>query len=274
MKKIISLILCMAMCLCCMPNSALALDDGMSKVSVGVIKHYLQPSISTDFNHSDRPLEITVTVPEMYENSTVMVAFYTDGVMTKMMPVTISSSTKKGTVKLDMSNEVGDGLPATPDSIKLFTWSTGGLKPITKSHELLTSQTISSANARIVSEVLEYILGKGSKRSITQYVRDNINFETEHDKIDALLDKMDECAASAYEVKDSQLLTSEYARRTFYDDVSEAFNELEADKVQKNEFIRVYNNLNSGYEPTVKNVFKRLSYLLCINVENFIGTKQ
>ena len=270
MKKIVSLVLCMVLFLCCMPNSALALDDGIAKVSIGVINHFKQPSASTDFNHSDRPLEITVTVPEIHKNSTVMVAFYTDGIMTKMMPVTITASTKKGTVTFDMSNETDDGLPPTPDSIKLFTWSAGGLKPITKSHELLTSQNITSANTRIVTYVLDYILGVNSKRSVTQYVRDNINFETEHDKIDTLLDKMDECATVAYAVKDTQLLTSEYARRMFYDDVMEAFNTLESDEVQKNEFIRIYSNLNNGYETTVKDVFERLSYLLCINVEAFI----
>lgn len=273
MKKVVSLILCMAFLICCIPQGTFALDDGMSSVSIGVIKHFQPPSTSTDFNHSDRPLEITVTVPKTYTNSTVMAAFYTDGVMTKILPVTINSSTKKGTVKFDMSNETGDGLPPTPESIKLFTWTKGGLKPLAKSHELLTGPTIATANARIISYVLEYIVGTASKRSVTQYVRDNINFETKHDKIDALLDRMDECAAVAYADKDTRLLTSEYARRNFYDDVSAAFNELEADPVQKNEFIRVYNSLNSGYETTVKDVFKRLSYLLCINVENFVGAK-
>ncbi len=260
----------MVLFLCCMPNSALALDDGIAKVSIGVINHFKQPSASTDFNHSDKPLEITITVPQIYQNSTVMMAFYTDGIMTKIMPVTITASNKKGTVTFDMSNETDDGLPPTPDSIKLFTWGTGGLKPLTKSHELLTQQTISSANTRIVTYILEYILGINSKRSVTNYIRDNINFETEHDKIDALLDKMDECATVAYAVKDTQLLTSEYARRMFYDDVMEAFNTLESDEVQKNEFIRIYSNLNNGYETTVQDVFKRLSYLLCINVEAFI----
>lgn len=275
MKKIVSLVLCMVLFLCCIPNNSLALSDGVSNVSIGVIKHYQQPSASTDFNHSDRPLEITITVPQIYQNSTVMMAFYTDGVMTKMMPVTISSSTKKGTVKFDMSNETGDGLPPTPDSIKLFTWGTGGLKPITKSHELLTEEVISSANTRIVKYVLEYILGSSTQRSLTQYIRDNINFEAEHDKIDALLDKMDECAAVAYAVKDTQLLTSEYARRMFFDDVIEAFNTLESDEVQKNEFIRMYSNLTHNTNETrAKDMFDRLSYLLCINVEDFIGTKK
>ena len=46
--------------------------------------------------------------------------------------------------------------------------------------------------------------------------------------------------------------------------------ELKDDEVQKNEFIRFYTNLNSGYESEVKEVFNRLSYLLCIDIDGFI----
>lgn len=268
MKKQICILLCVLILIAALPVCAQALDNGVSSASIDAINHHQPTTIYGD--HSDKPLKINITVPKLYSDGTVMAAFYTDGVMKKLVPVNISSTTKKATISFDITTGKDDELPPTPDSIKLFTWEQGRIKPLAKSHEILTKDVITAANARIVSNILDYILGTSSKKSITKYVRDNINFETEHDKIDALLDKMDECARLADEKKDKYLLTSEYAIRLFYDDVVAAFESIKNDTVQRDEFLRVYTNLNQGYEGTVKKVFDRLSYLLCLDIEGFI----
>lgn len=268
MKKIISLFVCCSLLICPLSCFASNLDSGVSTASVGEIKHFQKPNNQETFDHSDRPLEITVTVPKTYNGGAVMAAFYTDGVLTGVIPVQISATTLKGTVEFNMTSYDDDGLPPTPDVIKIFTWDKGSLKPLTLSHNVLTESVVSTANTRISKYVLASILGKEGMSSATNYIRNNVNFEIEnHDKIDALLDKMDECAAIAYEQRNTHLLTSEYARRLFYDDIVESFNLLESDTTQKNEFIRVYRNLPSTY----KNVFKRLSYLLRIDISGFTG---
>ncbi len=271
MKKIISLFMCCSLLICPIFGFADSLESGVSSASVGEIKHFQQPNDLETFDHSDRPLEISVTVPKTYADATVMAAFYTEGVLTKVIPVQISDTSPKGIVKFHMTSYADDELPPTPDEIKIFTWDTGSLKPLTLSHNVLTESVVSAANARISLYVLACILGEQSQSSATDYIRDNVNFEIEnHDKIDALLNKMDECAAIAYEQRNTHLLTSEYARRLFYDDIVESFNLLESDTAQKNEFIRIFKNLPSGTTGP-KTVFKRLSYLLRIDISGFTG---
>lgn len=251
-----------------LPGTALALDNGMSSASIGVIEHYMRPNGSGDnFNHSDRPLDITIAVPELVDGD-VMAAFYTDGIMTKLMDVDIDEKTLTGNIKFDMTSDGGkDGLPPTPDSIRLYTWDKGNLKPITKSHEILTDEVVAEANREIKETVLDGILGTEHDTGVTAHIRNNWNFTiADHGKIDALLDQMDSCASAAYEKSSSQLLTSEYAIRTFYDDVIDAFNELDTDEAQKQEFMDIYNALSSKHSK----VFQRLAHLLCINLDEFI----
>jgi len=263
--------MCAVLIFAAFPVCVQALDSGVTSASVDEIKHH-QPT-TIDGDHSDKPLKINITVPKVYQGATVMAAFYTDGILTGLKEVSISPSTKEATVTFDLKQPNSEEGSPTPDSIKIFTWEQGKIKPLANSHEVLTTQVISAANAKIVSNILDYIIGTANKKSITAYVRNNINFEAQHDKILALMDKMDECARIANQQKETHLLTSEYAIRIFYDDVVAAFESIKDDPVQSDEFLRMYTNLNSGYESTVKKVFDRLAYLLCLDIEGFIKQK-
>jgi len=255
MKKICSVLLACFLAFFAPCIGAYAMGDSISAFKAGTINHYYEPSRHT-------PLTFTVTVPTAISDGNLVAVFYTEEQITSVKTFDISASASIGKIIFETTMESGDGLPLTPDKIRFFTWNSSNLKPLAYSTDnVLTAEVVSSANSQIVSYILDYLLGYSNKKNVISFMEGQFD-ETSHDKVLLLLGTMKKCAEDAYSKKDTQLLTSEYGRRTYYDEINEVLTLLKQDTAQMEELKNVYSNLSGMSDPRGKTSYQVINRLL------------
>ncbi len=251
---------------------AAVLQDGGASFTIDAIRHDRK---------SSEPITFSVTVPNTYEGGILFASFYTDGVLTKTIPLDVSTQTSFTKLQFQATYKDGDRLPLTPDRIRLFTWSRNNLKPLTLADDVLTEEVITQANDTTVSDILDYLLGENSRPNIIDKMRINIigqpyNSETQSPpsirfaKVIELLDAMKDCARMAYDNRTTMLLTSEATKRL----LNEKFNSLESliEEVKntdalKDELIRALGTLTDRQQ---KVITEKLAHFFDIDLKAFI----
>ena len=152
-------------------------------------------------------LSFKVKIPETVADSTLYVAFYTDGVLTLLTPLNSSTGVSfSKTVKYTV----------TPDDIRLMMWSKGSLKPLSESKDVLTEDVLSQANS-LVEELLSMV------EDTTDSIRDMLfpKSRPEDKEIQEILNAIDACAQKAIKADygKEHLLTSEFCKTMFEDEL-------------------------------------------------------
>lgn len=210
----------------------------------GLISFSIEP-ICPD--QKDKFLGINVELDDTYSNSTMLVAFYMNGKLTKLTPYDVSSKKeftfdptltrdKKATpnlfqqetliytystIKSPSGNYFKD---LTPDEIKIFIWDKTTLKPKTLCDNVLTPDVIKAANADVVESLS--IIPEATERIRNRFlvwpedVEDGLA-ETWDEHLFAIMDHLDACAEQATEDAETHLMTSLYAQSQYYDDLSQ-----------------------------------------------------
>lgn len=255
MKKILSMLLISVLTLSSFFVSAKAMGNSISSFKVSTIDHYLDPSRQT-------PPEFTVTVPSAVSGGTLVAVFYTEEQITSIKTFDISTSATIEKITFETTKTSDDGLPRTPDKIRFFTLNGSNMKPLAYSTDnALTSEVVSEANKLIVSYILDYLLGIGVKKNIISFMEGQFD-DTRHDKVLLLLETMAKCAEDAYNKKDTQLLTGEYGRRAYYDEIYEVITLLKQDSAQMEELKSVYSNLSGMSDSRGKLSYQVINRLL------------
>ena len=143
-------------------------------------------------------LEFTLSVTEKTPDTKALVCLYEGGKLMQKFWYDTASST-------DFSSELD--CVKTPDSIKVFLWE-NNLKPICSSYNVLTKANLEVANEQIVS-LIETGLEEINKQSWFDNGREIIKI-------------VNECAQDAASQKSEHLLTSEYARSHYSEQLSKA----------------------------------------------------
>ncbi len=229
----------------------------------GLISFSIEP-ICPD--QKDKFLGINVELDDTYSNSTMLVAFYMNGSLTKLTPYDVSSKKeftfdptltrdKKKTPNLFQQETLVNTYDTvttssgkyfadqTPDKIKIFTWDKTTLKPKTLCDDVLTPDVIKAANADVVEslsiipEATKHIRNKCLVRP--EDVEDG-SAETWDENLFAIMDHLDACAKQATEDAETHLMTSLYAQSQYYDDLSQVrklANNLTAQEQETMDFI-------------------------------------
>lgn len=190
MKKLVTLFLSLALI------SGLTFAQGANLVSP-VSSFEIEP-----IKHSSHASKLifNFSVPEAIPGSCFIIGFYTDGALTQISSYDISSTT---TFKdITITYEI------TPDEIKVFTWSKNNIIPRSLSEDMLTESIISAANANVYSKLLEQLPVS------TKYIRQKVIEATDYD-LHKILNDIDKCVADAKQYQSTHLLTSEFAKRKY-----------------------------------------------------------
>lgn len=152
-------------------------------------------------------LSFKVKLPNTVSNSTLYVAFYTDGVLSMLTPLDSSAATSfSKTVKYSV----------TPDDIRLMMWSKGSLKPLSSSADVLTEATLSQANS-LVEDLLSKV------EDTTDSIRDLLMPKTKPEdvEIQGILNAIDNCASKAIKADygKEHLLTSDFCKTMFAEEL-------------------------------------------------------
>jgi len=266
MKKIISLLLASAIVL----SSAFCVSAGelgecTATLIVNPIEHNINPR---------NPLNITVTVPEDYDNGTVFAAFYGSGKLTKLEALDATSgNTKQITYAVTFDED--DGLALTPDEIKLFTWQNGSIKPLAKTGNILEDSTIvEAANENTIKDILNYILEyeapSGTKRSgavddLEEYIYDHITEEEAENSVAlTLIKEIRACAEIVNSNKSTMLLTSESTKRllgTHFDTLVSLCKEIKDNTELASQKDLLHDAYFTGFKSSAANKKKAIDYL-------------
>lgn len=248
---------------------ASALQSGGASFTIEAIEHY---------ESSSNPIIFSVTVPNTYEGGILLAGFYTDGVLTKTVPLDVSSQTSFTELEFQATYEDGDGLPLTPDRIRLFTWGKNSLKPLTLADDVLTEEVITGANDYTVRYILARLLGENNMTSIIDLMRDDVEDgdyingvspSVKFAKVIDLLDEMESCARIAYNNRSTMLLTSESTKRLLNEEftsLQSLIEEVKSTPELNEELQRVYSSLTA----TRKTVIERLCNFFDIDIKAFI----
>ena len=197
-------------------------------------------------DQKDKFLGINVELDDTYSNSTMLVAFYMNGSLTKLTPYDVSSK-KEFTFDstLDRVRPVGEKqapiekqetciktyvvkngthIDQTPDKIKIFTWDKTTLEPKTLCDDVLTPDVIKAANADVVeslSIIPEATKHIRNKCLVSPEDVEDGSAETWDKQLFAIMDHLDACAKQATEDAETHLMTSLYAQSQYYDDLSQ-----------------------------------------------------
>lgn len=161
-------------------------------------KEHGKPHYDSETRKAKNILEFTLSVTEKTENSKAAVCLYSDGALDDIIFFDTTSST-------DFSRELD--CVKTPDSIKVFLWE-NNLKPICSSYNVLTKANLEAANEQIVSLIKTGL--------------EEINKQGWYDKGREIINIINECAKDAISQKSEHLLTSEYARSHYSEQLSKA----------------------------------------------------
>ena len=224
-----------------------ALESGVKSFSISPIE------ADQKYKH----IYVTVEIPKTQKNSKLMIAFYTQGTLTRLTALDASSATKFTNKKIDTYVLVKD--PAgnyykdqTPDQITIYTWNQKNLAPKTVAEDVLTKDVKYAANAEVVAN-LQIVL------EATEHIRSNC-LVWEEDYLDGLedswdshlfpvMDLIDECARGAIRDAGNHLVTSLYAQNKYRQEISDIRSLLNtAPQEQKQKLIDLLNPTALGKE--------------------------
>lgn len=157
-----------------------------------------KPHYDSETGNAKNILEFTLSVTEKTPDTKALVCLYEGGKLMQKFWYDTASST-------DFSSELD--CVKTPDSMKVFLWE-NNLKPICSSYNVLTKANLEVANEQIVS-LIETGLEEINKQSWFDNGREIIKI-------------VNECAQDAASQKSEHLLTSEYARSHYSEQLSKA----------------------------------------------------
>lgn len=161
-------------------------------------KEHGTPHYDSKTGNAKNILEFTLSVTEKTPNTKALVCLYEGGKLMQKFWYDTASST-------DFSSELD--CVKTPDSIKVFLWE-NNLKPICSSYNVLTKANLEVANEQIVS--------------LIETGLEEINKQGWFDNGREIIKIVNECAQDAVSQKSEHLLTSEYARSHYSDQLSKA----------------------------------------------------
>lgn len=185
-----------------------ALESGVTGFSITPIR--------PDFK--DKFVYVNLTAPQTRANSKILVSFFTDGVLTRITPLDISSKTGFANQKINTYVTIKDPLgnyflDQTPDEIKIFTWDQNNLVPKTLCDNVLTHEVIDAANANVVESLA--LIPEATKliretRLITEEEYLAGTAEEWDNYIWNIMDYLDSCAEKCLEDSREHLITSLY----------------------------------------------------------------
>ena len=190
-KRFFAALICIALVL----SSGVCMAHDMGATfSINAIKQ------NTDSNR----LVINITLPSVTENGTLMMCFYTGGVLTQTTTYDASKYSKFSSKTIKYIS--------TPDEICLFLWDKGKLKPLSSSQSVLTEAVITAANTSV-----ENLLSK--VEATTDSIRELLmpDARAEDNEILGLLRAIDDCAIAAMnsDFGKNHLLTSQFCSQQF-----------------------------------------------------------
>ena len=229
MKKIISFLLSLVLVgTTCLASEPADVEFGFE---VEKIEHYDDPTL---------PLNITVTIPQTFEGGTVLVTFYNNNSVSKVIPLDATAKTES--IPFPVRYKDGDGLPLTPDRVRLFLWNKGSLKPLAYSKDVLTSSVIETANYYTYNYILKYFVNRGNTKGIPDLMLASLDEPSKYPNVYSALQSLKECAQIANNNKLTTLLTNESTKRLLGEKLDSLVSDLEIidnDKEQENELIRL-----------------------------------
>jgi hypothetical protein len=238
MKKLLSIALTFAITLSCLPCTAGSdLHPSVTGFSLApiTVNNYV-PKIT--FNE--------IVVPETSSHK-LMLAFYNDGVISKITTFDISSKT---TLK-GRNNEIL--FDKTPEEIRFFTWDTNCLKPLRTSVNVLTPEVIEAANADVVTKFLT------PAKKATANIRNNWLSSTDT-ALYELMDLIDFFVDEVIKDKDEHLLTSEYSRRVNAENFEILEGKVKAlSKKDRDYLYEIYTNPEFPYADCITSMMKFLN---------------
>ena len=195
-------------------------------------KEHGKPHYDSETGNAKNILEFTLSVTEKTPDTKALVCLYEGGKLMQKFWYDTASST-------DFSSELD--CVKTPDSIKVFLWE-NNLKPICSSYNVLTKANLEVANEQIVS-LIETGLEEINKQSWFDNGREIIKI-------------VNECAQDAASQKSEHLLTSEYARshyseqlskaKEYYDKMKKLRDDTNGEDTQLTDFQMTVGNITGG----------------------------
>jgi len=224
--------------------TASALESGIEAFSITPIRP----------NQKDPFVYVNFTVSEVQPDATLLVAFYTNGTLTRLTPFDISEKVLFTNQKINAyivalnSDGVKYRADQTPDEIKFFTWDKTTLAPKTLCDDVLNKEVIDAANKEVldslalVPEATEFIR---KNRLISEEDFINGNYSDWDTHIYPILDYIDACAVSAEKDAENHLLTSLYAQSLYKGNIDEIRSNMRQTPTrQKNKLIELMSENN------------------------------
>ena len=195
-------------------------------------KEHGTPHYDSETGNAKNILEFTLSVTEKTPNTKALVCLYEGGKLMQKFWYDTASST-------DFSSELD--CVKTPDSIKVFLWE-NNLKPICSSYNVLTKANLEVANEQIVS--------------LIETGLEEINKQSWFDNGRKIIEIVNECAQDAVSQKSEHLLTSEYARshyseqlskaKEYYDKMKKLCDDTNGEDTQLTDFQMTVGNITGG----------------------------
>ncbi len=133
------------------------------------------------------------------ENSELIVAFYSNGALTN----TFKSNCEENA---DLNKNLS--CAETPDAVKVFLWEKGNLRPICASKNVLNASSLTKANAELVKLINDGLA--------------EIHIEQFNGNGRKIINIIKNCAEDAKKQADKHLLTSEYVKSYYEDELLSA----------------------------------------------------
>lgn len=133
------------------------------------------------------------------ENSELIVAFYSNGALTNTFKLNCEENA-------DLSMNLS--CTETPDTVKVFLWEKGNLRPICTSKSVLNASSLTQANAELVKLINDGLA--------------EIHVEEFYGNGRKIINIIKNCAGDAKSQADKHLLTSEYVKSYYEDDLASA----------------------------------------------------
>ncbi len=245
MKRIISLLLSFVIIMAC--SVACAEEMGAN---------FELNDIDIDTPLASNRLSMVITLPSAVDGGTLIIAFYTAGVCTKVATRDVSTT---NTISLSRQS-----FTATPDEIKLMLWEKGRIKPLSSAQIALTEEICQKANVR----VLNLLDGLSSASSAFRKMIGQSDNSVPATQIRSLLDSIDTCITI---VKgggyiQNRLLTSEYCNKEFYNEIENVRNNFNSlTKETKDRIISILQN--SEFEDPEKHLATIKSFIKFLNID-------
>lgn len=212
MKRIISVLLSLIIIMSC--TMAYAEEMG-AEFSIEAIPN----------NYDGNYFKMNITLPEPVDGGTLIIAFYTDGVCTKIIKRDASSANEFTIDRKNAADRNDAKYSITPDTIKLMLWEKDKIRPLYSAQNGLTAEVYKTANKEVL-ELLDNLLP--TTTAIRKLLEGYSNKEKDIEavvktEITSLIDAIDKCEAKAKKngYGQNELLTAEYCKREFSEELIE-----------------------------------------------------